>query len=91
MVALKLARSDGGIKSIERLKETLDKKDLEIKTLTGSLGFVSLTCRVAEPIVGDDIEDIIKNLKADVEKSGDDENVYEYQEMSPLQRFIQDQ
>lgn len=91
VVALKLSKSDGGIKSIERLKATLDKKDIEIKTLEGSLGFISLTCRVAEPIPGDDPEDIINNLKLDVDRSGDDETVFEYQEISPLQRFVQDQ
>ncbi len=91
VLTLKQSESVGGVKAMQRLKVILDTKDIEIKTSRGAVGHVSLTCRVAEPVQGDDVEDIIQNLIMDIEKTGDEEStVFEYQEMSPLQRLAQD-
>ncbi|MGH1398929.1 MAG: diguanylate cyclase domain-containing protein [Alphaproteobacteria bacterium] len=91
ILTLKQSESGGGVKAMERLKVILDTKDIQIDTSGGASGHISLTCRIAEPVADDDAEDIIQNLILDAEKTADEEStVFEYQEMSPLQRFAQD-
>lgn len=92
ILTLKQARTAGGIRALERLKEALEEAQITLnKNITGRR-HLSLSCRVTEPIAGDHIDDIIQNLRDDInmgEKHGD--SIFEYHEMSPLERFVQGQ
>jgi diguanylate cyclase len=80
LVSLKHADTKGGIKFIERLNE-------ELKNLSAS--FTMSSC-IAEPIPGDDLSEMVKNIRMDLDKIslGGGGDVGQYEDVSPLQRFV---
>lgn len=92
ILSLKLADVSGGIKALERLKVLLENAQIVIETQERGSVQLSLSCCVAEPLEGDDLDELIRDLRKDlagIEKSED--TVFQYLEMSPLERFVQDQ
>lgn len=89
LLTLKQSTMAGGVKAMERLKRELEEQDLIYKRGEGKVR-LSLSSCIAEPLSDDLIEDLLANLRADLdgaEHAGG--AVLEYFEMSPLQRFVQ--
>ncbi len=80
LISLKHADTRGGLKFIERLNEELKKIAAD---------FTMSSC-VAEPIPGDDLSEMMKNIRLDLEKiaMGGGGDVSQYEDISPLQRFV---
>jgi diguanylate cyclase len=88
MLALKQADMTGGIQALERLRKELIKQDAEI-VVKGKKTPLTLTSCIAEPMPGDEFDDLLDNLRVDLAAIGkDDGAVFEYMEMSPQQRYL---
>ena len=92
VLCLKQADVSGGVSALERLRKELERQDVRLKTDGNSDAALSMSCCIAEPVVGDDAGDLIENLHLDLssvecKKSG---SVLEYHELSPLQRYIRE-
>lgn len=88
IMCLKQSDLIGGQKGLERLRDLMEAA--EIKTnIDGKEKLITLSCCVAAPLPGDDVDDLIDNLYVDLDKQiKDDGSVLAYQEMSPLERFM---
>ncbi len=89
LLSLKQADITGGVAALERLKKILVQGNLSIK-LNDDTRALTMSCCIAEPIPGDNIEALIEHLRLDLdtaEKAAG--TVLEYHEMSDLQRYIQ--
>lgn len=85
-----LKQSDilGGQKGLERVRDFMEDKKIFYK-INGEQNLLSVSCVVAAPLAGDDIQDLMDNLYVDLDKQITDHGtVFSYQEMSPLVRFI---
>ncbi len=88
IMCLKQSDIVGGQKALERLRDILEKA-AEVYTVDGKQRPLSVSCCVAAPLPGDDVEDLIDNLYVDLDQQiKDPGSVLTYQELSPLQRFI---
>jgi diguanylate cyclase (GGDEF)-like protein len=88
VLSLKQATAAGGQKALERLRQKLEKTDLSF-ACEGRARGVSLSCCVAEPLPEDNIEQVLSNLRNDLQgRDRDDGSVLVYYEISPLQRFV---
>lgn len=88
ILSLKQADITGGIRALERLEELLKKNNRD----SSAADMITVSCYVAEPTPDDLIEDLIRNLKKDLDQTGGNKNaVLEYHELSPLQRFVKNQ
>lgn len=89
--SLKQASAAGGQKALQRLRQKLEKIELSV-VIKGQPTPVTMSCCVSEPLPEDDIEQVLSNLRNDLQardrESGD---VFVHYEMSPLQRFINSQ
>jgi diguanylate cyclase (GGDEF)-like protein len=90
LLCLKQANITGGIMAMERLKTELEQEnitfDLEEKTVP-----LGLSSCIAEPLPEDDVDELIKNLRYDLDLCArDDGAVLEYFEMSPLERYVKE-
>lgn len=89
-LSLKQANMNGGFKALERLKRELEKSRATCN-LGGKIIPLTLSSCIAEPLPGDNLKELLQNLRQDLDKSGKAEgSVLEYFEMSPLQRFIKE-
>lgn len=89
IMCLKQSDIVGGQKALERLRDILEKAG-EVYEIDGQERPLSLSCCVAAPLPGDDIDDLLDNLNVDLDTQIKDAgSVLTYQELSPLQRFIQ--
>ena len=89
IMCLKQSDIVGGQKALERLRDILEKAG-EVYEIDGKETPLSLSCCVAAPLPGDDIDDLLDNLNVDLDTQIKDAgSVLTYQELSPLQRFIQ--
>ena len=91
ILSLKQADVSGGIAALERLRKELERQDISVSTPDGSLP-LSLSCCIAEPVDGDKVDDLIKNLRVDLGKNETmqkSDSVLQYYELSPLQRYVQ--
>ena len=89
IMCLKQSDIIGGQKALERLRDIMEEKE-EHYEINGEQKLISLSCCVAAPLPDDDVEDLIDNLYVDLDEQIKDQGaVLTYQEMSPLQRFIQ--
>ena len=88
IMCLKQSDLVGGQKGLERLRDLMEASDMKVK-LGEEEKLVTLSCCVAAPLPGDDVDDLIDNLYVDLDKQiKDDGSVLAYQEMSPLERFM---
>lgn len=88
IMCLKQSDLVGGQKGLERLRDLMEAAEIKVN-LNGEEKLVSLSCCVAAPLPGDDVDDLIDNLYVDLDKQiKDDGSVLAYQEMSPLERFM---
>lgn len=88
IMCLKQSDIMGGQKALERLRDLLEGAS-EVYSVNGEQRPLSLSCCVASPFPGDEIEDLIDNLYVDLDKQIRDHGaVLTYQELSPLQRFM---
>ncbi len=88
LLSLKQADITGGLAALERLKKLMEQHDVTIKIGDREMPMV-LTCCIAEPVIGDHVEDLLQNLHGDLNTIEPDSGaVLEYIEMSPLQRYL---
>lgn len=89
VLSLKQADMAGGVSALERLRRELEKQNIVVETEKGPMA-LSLSCCIAQPVQGDDIGELLKNLKNDLHSSNrQPDSVLEYFELSPLQRYVQ--
>lgn len=92
--ALCLKQTDitGGVSALERLRKELERQGIQYNDGAGFKP-LSISCCIAEPVAGDDVSQLIANLRADLKLSdaAQSDTVLKYHEMSPLQRFMQQQ
>lgn len=89
IMCLKQSDIVGGQKALERLRDILEEAAI-VYDVNGQDKPLSLSCCVAAPLPGDDIEDLLDNLNVDLDEQIKDQgSVLTYQEMSPLERFMQ--
>lgn len=89
LLCLKQADVTGGVAALERLKKSLLAGHLMI-TLKGKPMLLSMSCCIAEPVPGDDVDTLVKHLRQDLDTSEKEEgSVLQYHEMSDLQRYVQ--
>lgn len=94
VLCLKQADSSGGIAALERLRSQLERNSVLYKLRSSSPEKkLSMTCCILEPTIGDSIERMISDLRADIAVSNTESvgSVLEYRELSPLQKFVQQQ
>lgn len=89
VLCLKQCDIAGGIKGLERLKRELEQAGTSYKADDGSLIPLTLISCIAEPTPGEDLTQVIQNLRSDLDGTFENKNsVFEYMEMSALERFI---
>ena len=92
ILCLKQADVSGGISALERLRKELERQNVMLEPdSTGQKRPLSVSCCIAEPLGGDDVNDLITNLRKDLKETGhkSSDSVLEYHELSPLQRYVQ--
>lgn len=90
VLCLKQTDISGGIAALERLRKELERQNIKLD-IDGREVPLSLSCCIAEPVEGDDVHELLKNLRADLrdtDKKAD--TVLQFFEMSPLQRYVQE-
>jgi diguanylate cyclase len=88
VLSLKQADMSGGIQALERLRGELMKQGAQV-AIGGKKIPLTLTSCIAEPMPGDSFDDLLDNLRVDLKAIGkEDGAVFEYMEMSPLQRYL---
>lgn len=91
VLSLKQATISGGFSALERLRKELERQKILV-TIEGQEKLLSMSCCIAEPVDGDDIESLLENLRADLNRTEKQSDlVLEYFELSPLQRYIQEE
>lgn len=91
LMCLKQTEMSGGSAGLNRLKKLLEEHAPYYR-MQGQDVRLSMSSCVAEPQPGDLIEDLIANMRMDLDRyGGDAETALEYFELSPLQRFVSDQ
>lgn len=90
VLCLKQADMAGGVSALDRLRKELERKNVLLKLGSEELP-LSMSCCIAQPVQGDDIRELLKNLKNDLNTSNRQaDSVLEYYEISPLQRYVQE-
>ena len=88
VMCLKQTDTTGGAAAIARLKSLLDESPVIVPLAEGPHA-MSMSYCAAEPVPGDDIDELLDNMRADlVDKKYGSKATLEYVEQSPLQRFI---
>ncbi|HNQ91642.1 MAG TPA: hypothetical protein PKI93_01790 [Alphaproteobacteria bacterium] len=82
LISLKHSDSAGGVRFVARFKSALNE--------SGEQDFTVSSC-VAEPLPGDELSDLLANVRADLDQisSQDGGAVGQHEEVSPLNRFLQ--
>lgn len=91
VLSLKQTGVSGGFSALDRLRKQLEQKSI-IMSLGGQETLLTMSCCVSEPISGDDIDQLLKNLRGNLDDNKrETDAILEYYEMSPLQRFIKEE
>ncbi len=90
VMCLKQSEQAGGSAAIARLLRFLEEAELFYE-IDGKQHEVDLTCCVAEPMPGDEISELIVNMRNDLGRYevDADTSALEYIEKSPLQRLVE--
>lgn len=87
VLCLKQADVSGGIKALERLKSLLEQSGLSYE-IKGRKHPLTISSCIVEPIPGDDIEELLSNLKEELDESTKElGTTLQYFEISPLEKF----
>ncbi|MCK5384700.1 MAG: diguanylate cyclase [Alphaproteobacteria bacterium] len=91
--ALCLKQTDitGGFTALERLRKELEYQEISVRFSAEEGKPLSMSCCIAEPVIGDEVEELMKYLSNDLATS-DMENtdtVLKYRELSALERYVQ--
>lgn len=90
VLCLKQADIRGGFSALERLRKELEAQSITLE-IENQKKLLSMSCCIAEPIYGDDIQDLLNNLRTGLNNTDKKTDlVLEYFELSPLQRYIQE-
>ncbi len=91
-LCLKQADLAGGIAALERLRRELERQDIVLEPNEGQQKPLSMSCCIAEPVESDDVNDLLRNLKEDLQNTDEEktDTVLRYRELSPLQRFVKE-
>ena len=88
LMCMKQTEMSGGSAGLNRLKKLLEER-APFFHLGGQEMRLTMSSCVAEPQPGDQVEDLIANMRKDLNRyGGDAETALEYFEISPLQRFV---
>lgn len=88
VMALKHSDMSGGTASIARMRELLIETPILVEINGRNMALTMSYC-ASEPFPGDDLEELFKNMRADLGRYNDESNAaIEYLEKSPLQRFL---
>ena len=91
VLSLKQADITGGFSALERLRKELEFQKISVKILDDQEKPLSMSCCIAEPVIGDDVDELMNNLSEDLAEL-DMENtdtVLKYRELSALERYAQ--
>lgn len=92
VLSLKQTTVTGGTAAIERLRELLDKSEPSFRDAEQNVLKLEYAYCASAPVPGDDLDDLIKNMRSDLLKYNDGIGaVVEYHEVSPLQRLIEEE
>lgn len=87
IMSLKHSEAAGGTAAVNRLRRFLADENIVLnvgdKTYTLTMSYC-----VAEPVPGDTLDDLLKNMRFDLDKWNEGDMALEYHEQSPLQHFI---
>ena len=89
LLSFKQSNISGGVRALKRLISDVQKAN-RFYAIDGHTHALSLSSCVAEPMVGDKLENILQHMRKDIAVRGDDNKIVEYRELSPLQRYAQD-
>lgn len=90
LMSLKQTELLGGSASLNRLRKLLEEQ-APYYTIKGKQHRLAMSSCVAEPQPGDSLEELLRNMRADLNKyEGEGEAVVEYVELSPVLRFLSD-
>lgn len=90
ILCLKQADVTGGVAALERLKKMLESKNIKFN-LFGKERYLTMSCCIAAPFPGDNVDELIENLRKDLSSVEKPANMLlEYHEVSDLQRFVQE-
>jgi len=83
-LCLKQADLAGGVAALDRLRRELERQSGQEA--------LSMSCFIAEPCSGDDVDELLDNLWGDLKNTKQDrsDTVLKYREMSPLERFVKE-
>lgn len=91
VLCLKQADIGGGFSALERLRKELEVQMIMLD-IENRKKMLSMSCCIAEPVYGDNIQILLHNLRTDLNNTDKKTDlVLEYFELSPLQRFIQEE
>lgn len=81
----------GGIKAFQRFEQLIEQTDMYFGQ-EGNRKKMTMVCCIAEPVDGDDFAELLANLRHDIKNIDHDEgSAFSFQELSPLQRYIESQ
>jgi diguanylate cyclase (GGDEF)-like protein len=87
IISLKQTGMDGGVRALQRLNELLLREKTSFKLAQVRIELTLSSC-VSEPLPGDDVDKLIKNMKNDLVQHIDRNNVLiQYTDVSPLERM----
>ncbi len=86
LMALKHADRVGAQAASSRITGMIN--DAKITGLDEKGSFVTVSAVIAEPVEGDNVDDLIGNMKKDLEGINAKGTVLSYNELSPIQRYI---
>ncbi len=90
IMSLKHSEAAGGTAAVNRLRSFLVGEKIVIKGEGKEVPLTMSYC-VAEPVPGDTLEDLLQNMRSDLDKWDEEgDTALEYHEQSPLQRYIGD-
>lgn len=90
IMSLKQSEMAGGTAAVERLRRLLKEQNILIPN-RGTDAPLTMSYCVAEPVPGETFDELLHNMRTDLEKYHKDGNAaLEYIEQSPLERFVKD-
>ncbi len=91
-LCLKQADITGGFSALERLRKELEQQKISVRFSGKEERPLSMSCCIAEPVVGDVADELMYNLSRDLAESDMEstDTVLKFRELSALERYAQD-